>query len=327
MNRQLVDFCPLLLTSQSLLGLWTARAGLTINIAGIFNIKTYLRALTNHPSSAVSYFVLIDVLRSVHYGLPSTLSAFELLTPTTLLNGELNSIYSCIVLDSRLPPSDVSTDSTVLALVSILTDIHTLSTVFHTLEAENSRPNKMDLTLPADRAFSVFNNPYLPFSPANENRRVNQKLHKALDLWGERYLGRVSKDIVALFYFSKMYLNLPSLRLLPIMAGYTPGHFKDQAANSYVMRVVDSELCDGSEALKNAWIILENIETSEDVTPVWFPVILFYASLVVWRMISLQPGPGTYGSIRVLHLFKSELEKMKWPCCGTMVKVLESLLE
>jgi hypothetical protein len=270
--------------------------------------------------------VLIDILRSVHYGLPSTLTIFELLSQPTLLNNELNSIYSSTVLDSRPPSHDCSIDSAFLALVSILADIHTLSTVFHALGADISLSHKTDQTLRADRGFAVFHNPYMPFSPANENRRVNQQLHKALDLWSESYLSRVSKDIAALFYFCKMYLNLPSLRLLPIIAGYTPGFSKDQATNSYVMRVVDTELSDGSEALKNAWIVLENIEISQDITPVWFPLILFYASLVVWRMISLQPGLGSHGSIRVLNLFKRELEKMKWPCCGTMANVLESLL-
>jgi hypothetical protein len=282
--------------------------------------------MINHLSPAIPSFVLIDVLRSVHHGLPSTLTISELLSQPTPLNNDFNSIYSCTVFESRLPPPELSVDSAFLALVAILCDIHTLSTVFHPLGTDELQVEEKDCAVKSNSGSSHFHNPYLPFSPASENRQVNQKLHTALDLWSQSYLARVGKDTVALFYFCKMYLILPSLQLLPIIAGYPPRASPDGITTSYQTRIVDSELRGGSEALNNAWLILDNIEVSEDITPASFPVIVFYASLVVWRMISLQAGFGIYGSRKVFQLFKIELGQMKWPCCETMVETLESLM-
>jgi hypothetical protein len=245
------------------------------------------------------------------------------------VNVDYNTIYSSIVFKSCPPPPDLGVDGAFIALVAILGDIHTLSTVFHLLETSEHHDDDKEVGPEAKNGPKYFQNPYLPFSPENENRKVDQKLQNALDLWSQSYLVRASKDTAALFYFCKMYLALPSLQLLPIIAGYSPRTHVDRKLASHQARIVDSDLGTGSDASKNAWRILESIRQPEDLSPVWFPVVLFYASLVVWRTISLQVGSGTNGlngSLRVLQLFKSELEQMKWPCCEAMANVLKSLM-
>lgn len=278
-------------------------------------------------SAGIPAFVLIDMLRSIHYGLPPTMTRSELLSRSAPLNNDYNAIYTNIVLKSLPPPKDMGLDGAFLALVAILGDIHALATVFHPLaiaeehksDNGNGNPTAGDV---------LFRNPYLPFSPENENRQVHQRLQQALNIWSHSYLLVAGKDIAALFYFCKMYLSIPSLSLLPIIVGYSSswGHSSPVARES---KLVDSGLYDDSEALKNAWRILENVGHSGELTPVWFPIVLFYASLVVWRMINSNTNSGpnrAHLSLRVLQLFKIELEQMEWPCCITMAETLGRLM-
>ena len=54
---------------------------------------------------------------------------------------------------------------------------------------------------------------------------------------------------------------------------------------------------------------------------------MFYASLVVWSMIILEGDTRGRGSLKVLAVFKMELEGMKWPCCPVMADILDSLMK
>ena len=278
-------------------------------------------------SSAVPAFVLIDLLRSVHYGLPPTLARSELLSLPTQLNNDYNAIYSSIVSKSRSPPPGLGQDAALLALVAVLGDIHTYSTVFHLLGTLEQDDCHEDPTSKPKDGNVHFRNPYLPFSPENENRKVKRRLQKALDIWSQNYLARVSQDMATLFYFCKMYLALPSLPLLPAIAGYSPRSSNDSTRAVHQAEIVDFGIYDGVDAQKNAWRILENVGQSEELTPVWIPIVLFYASLVVWRLECRSGTRGMNGSLRVLRLFKSELENMKWPCCQVMADLLKSLME
>jgi hypothetical protein len=54
---------------------------------------------------------------------------------------------------------------------------------------------------------------------------------------------------------------------------------------------------------------------------------VFYASLVVWIMITLDGDTWGRGSLKVPAVFKMELEGTKWPCCSVMADVLEILMK
>ncbi len=142
-------------------------------------------------------------------------------------------------------------------------------------------------------------------------------------------MGPTNRNTAALFYFCKMYLALPSLQELPAIAGYSPRTSWNGTRNSVETNDVDSNLRCNPDALKYAWRILECMGEQKDLAAVWIPIVLFYASLVIWRTISLQglaERDGTNSSLRVLQLFKCELEQMQWPCCKTMANVLQSLM-
>ncbi|KAH8803326.1 hypothetical protein F5884DRAFT_505101 [Xylogone sp. PMI_703] len=291
-------------------------------------------AIDDHASEsphnqAVHLFILIDVLRSIHYGLPATLAIPEFIYEPISLNEEFIDIYTSIVFNSRLPSQTASLDAAFLALVAILSDIHSLSTVFHSLNAIKLSPlgGTEDGTA-VDEDTSQFSNPYVPFSPANENREVKGTLGKALDLWSQRYLEQVDKSVIALYYFCKLYLALPSIQLLPIVAGYHPRRTSEDEEFDYQAKALDHDLrnCNNFECLKYVWLILDHTKRSEELTPLWLPIVLFFSALMVWRMIHLQREPGIYGSLRVLKLFKAELEGMEWPCCQPMAELLESLI-
>jgi hypothetical protein len=275
-------------------------------------------------------FVLIDLLRSIHYAIPQTFTRSELLSYSISSNNDYNTIYSNIVLDSRLPPPESGTDGAFLALIALLGDIHTLSIVFHPLVIAEQYESGADGGPKSKSGTTHFKNSYLPFSPENEKHQVNQRLQKALDLWGQSYLGKVNTETTALFHFCRMYISLPSLPLLPDIAGYLPRSLDGHTTATHQTRIVDTDLHGGgSEGLKHAWLILENVRQSEGLTPVWIPIVLFYASLVVWRMIGSQAKSGQngmHGSLLVLKLFKNELEQMKWPCCEVMVRTLKALM-
>ncbi|KAL3423890.1 hypothetical protein PVAG01_05637 [Phlyctema vagabunda] len=278
--------------------------------------------------TAIPAFILVDMLRSVQFSLPPTLTTSDLLSRPSKLSNDYNAIYTNIILKSRPPPVDLRLDSAFLALIAILGEIHTLSTVFHPMVLIEDYENE-DTRAKAKTGDKHLHNPFLPFSPEAESRQAYQKLQKALDLWGRYYLSRVGKDVAAFFHFCKMYLSEPGLPSLPLIVGYSSDDPRIDVIAFDESKMLDSEFSDASEALKNAWRILENMEESAELAPIWYPIVLFYAGLVVWRTINSQAESGLDGlhlSPRVLQLFKTELERMKWPCCKGMAETLEKLM-
>jgi len=61
-------------------------------------------------------------------------------------------------------------------------------------------------------------------------------------------------------------------------------------------------------------MIIEAYNPGNEVAPVWVPIAVFHASLVVWSMINLDRETRGRSSIKVMAVFKMELEGMKWPC-------------
>lgn len=90
---------------------------------------------------------------------------------------------------------------------------------------------------------------------------------------------------------------------------------------------VRRDLGSGTDALKHAWLVIESCTRGSGETSVWLPITVFYASLVVWSMIILDGETRGRGSLKVLAVFKMELERMKWPCCPVMADVLDSLMK
>lgn len=265
------------------------------------------------------------MLRSIHFGLPSTLGVVDLLSQPTPTNITALTIYRRIICRSRISAPKADNDGALLGLVALLADIHTLAIVFHPLGTMSFVTGKEPLPKGLTDSLS-FSSPYLPFSPPNENRLVRRRLENALDLWAESYLSPSTRDTAVLFYFAKMYLILPDMQILPALAGYPPRVLSDGSPSQEQQNKLDGELQAHPEVQKYAWFILEHVEQSAALAPMWLPIAIFFAGLVVWRTVFLQMKSGGHGSRKVVLLFKDELLRMRWPCCKPMATTLESLL-
>ena len=268
--------------------------------------------------------LLADVLRAIHYNHPLTIQAYDCLSQPLPINFAALTIYRTVTLESRLPPTpEPAGEGSLLALVAVLADIHTLVHVFEPLSKTDSR-SKPD-TLPKSQ-LPALDDDYIPFSPRNETRLLRRRLQKALELWAGSYLMTSTRDTRVLFYFCKMYLTLPEVQILPSLANYRPRTASEGTPSREKQALLDTELRNAPDALKCAWQVLENIDPSTGAATAWLPIAVFYASLVVWKAVLLQMADGSHGSRRVLRLFKEELVKMPWPCCESMAATLEGLI-
>ena len=234
---------------------------------------------------------------------------------------ELNSLYRGVVFSSSSLPSDLSSDSALLLLTVILAEINTATTVFHPFQE-----------LPAvnrnGRTPKKYLNPHLPFSLNNETNQAKTKLNRALDAWHQAYSQIIEPETLVLFYFCKLQLLFPNLQNLPILAGYPPRVARNTTSTMLLYNRIEQDLkTTGTNALEYAWLIIEACNSGNEVAPVWVPIAVFYASLVVWGMITLDGEKRTLGSLKVLAVFKMELEGIKWPCCRVMADVLGSLMK
>jgi hypothetical protein len=168
-------------------------------------------------------------------------------------------------------------------------------------------------------------NPFVPLTPAAELTRMNNALSSALDTWHDRFRGVVVPEIIAFYYYCRLHLACPRILELPFVAADpTPSRSK---FDHQTMNITD-------EAVRNAWLVLDHSAdavrtcTLETLCPVWLPIVVFHAGLVVWAQQGLnQPGhSGISGSVRVLLAFKVELERMPWPCANDMGATLDRLM-
>lgn len=269
-------------------------------------------------------FLLADLLRSLHYGLPTAITALDYLAPLTSTNLAALKIYEMSVVEGRSPPPELGKDGSMLSLIIILADIHNLQCVFHPLSAPV--PAIRRVTSSDECNPDRFYNPYVPFTAANETRLTRRKLQLALDLWAATYLSVSPRSVATLFYFSRMYLAIPSLQFLPALANYPPRLSQDGPVSREGQQRIDEDLINTPEAAKLAWQILEHVDQGPEMTASWLPIAVFFASLVIWRAVMLEVDSAAHGSRRVLLLFKQELAKMCWPCCNVMVATLDALL-
>jgi hypothetical protein len=264
---------------------------------------------------------MIDIFRAIHFGGPTSLSLQEFSVGLSPSSHELNSIFRRAVFDPGALPADLTSDNALLLLTAILAEINTATTIFHPFE-ELAAFNDNGQT-PVK-----YQNPHLPFSLTNETSLAKRKLSRALDSWHQHYSMIIDPELLVLFYFCKLQLVFPNLQNLPILAGYPPRVTRNTTPISVLYKRIEKDLkTSGADALKYAWLVIEAINSKNDVAPVWVPIAVFHASLVVWSMIILDGETRSRGSLKVLAVFRMELEGMKWPCCRVMADVLGSLMK
>lgn len=224
-----------------------------------------------------------------------------------------------IMLDDRTPQkytmeTGFSQEDNLLLLMAVMADLlhvrHSLGQVVQSAETKGAK---------------VCQNPFAPFSPRMELDRMEAQLSLALDKWHRWFHADASPENLALYHYARMYLSFHQLLSLPFIAGYT-GRQQPMALSS-IVSIPD-------EAVRQAWRVLDSAAArsqqsqTDHLCPIWLPIAVFHAGLVVWAQHSLcgaQLGAG-YGSARVLLAFKIELDGMPWPCCVEMAATLARLI-
>ena len=168
-------------------------------------------------------------------------------------------------------------------------------------------------------------NPFGPFSPRLELDRVEEKISGALDQWHKWFHASASPEIMAFYHYCKMYLSFDYLLCLPHLAGYRGG-----ASTPFPTERVPLS----HKAVRDAWRILDSAamwsqpQSIDQLWPVWLPIVVFHASLVIWAQLNVNSRRSSAGvaSLRILLAFKIELERMPWPCCVAMATTLGRLI-
>ncbi len=275
----------------------------------------------------MSYQFLIDVVHAVHYNTSTQYNSSELFITMPASNHNFHDIYTKLVLEEHPLPLDMTEEEdAVLILSALLSDIITIHKVFsgfdlQSAELLSSQPSTSSNTL------SVLN-PFVPLSPYAENQRMLSQILKSLDLWGKRFRPIMSEDVLSLFYFCDMCLSFPQALLLPQLAEYEPAVISSSGSRSEVdlASMVISEA-----TMRSAWLVVDHVNVrrlpDRAACPVWLPVVTYITALVVWANLkSSSMSRSTYGTLKVLGMFKVELQQMPWPCCTVMVKNLDELM-
>ena len=161
-----------------------------------------------------------------------------------------------------------------------------------------------------------------------ECKRTRQKIDQALKDWSEAHLAIASHEVRALYYFAQLHLLMPHLQSLVVQARYKPRCLHKNSASESIGPKAQTyhDSIVSVQALHFAWLLLHSVATTQDKTFVWLPIITFMTALCVWRCLDDQGTSKSHGPEGVLRIVSSELEKMPWPCCKSMIECLENIL-
>ncbi|MCJ1472613.1 hypothetical protein MMC13_001262 [Lambiella insularis] len=277
-------------------------------------------------SLLMSYLFFVDVIHAVHFNTTAQFSSSELFIAMPASHHDFHDIYSALVLGEHpLPLVMTDQEDAVLILAAIISDIMTIHRAFERIHLQS--PNDSALWPSVDKNTHWLTGSFVPFSASNEYQRMLSQISNILNRWSERFKERMHQDVMALFYFCRMYSSCPHLLRLPRISGYEPA--ADPSA--YLSRPEGQDDTVSEGAIRYAWLVLENINVTGDgprvACPIWLPVVTFLAALVVWRSLKssslVKPG---FGTLKVLGVFRAELEQMPWSCCTQMVKTLVKLM-
>ena len=274
----------------------------------------------------MSYMLLLDVVGALHLNTSNEFCTNELFFKMPKSDHNLGEIYNQFLVDEKLlPPDVVEDDDALLILLALCSDVMTTQRTY-----EESRRTSLDdpkaLQNPAGSPGRMPSH-LLPFSSGFEYQRVISQLQRALDRWSERFKESVPEGIRALYHFVTLCSFWSTTLLLPRFSGYA-------AATISATPTMDRTLSatgPPDEALRHAWLVLDNVNVrglnSPKACPIWLPVVTYMSSLVVWKSLQHPSATrGNIGSSKVLGMFKAELEQMFWPCCSEMARHLDSLM-
>lgn len=274
------------------------------------------------------YMFLTDVIHAVHCGATPIYSTRELCIKMPSSNYSFRTLYNALTHGYSALPQDVrSREDSLLLLTALLNDIIFVQRTYYT--AGTFREHYVDLNGFSRYGDAEQHNPHAPLSSRSELSRLSVDLHAALDRWENHFQKQIQKDLLALFYFTKLCLTCPEIWDLPVFARY--GTTSDpnirQPQFNPERRLPDIP----DKAMDLAWLVLDKCdigtEPPERKLAVWLPVILFISALVIWQRLRFRsPTDFRYGTLKVLSMFKGEIMQLPWPCCAEMSSTLDRLM-
>ena len=155
-----------------------------------------------------------------------------------------------------------------------------------------------------------------------------------------------ASTILPLLHFSRLLLEVgPVFCVVPSLAGYVSE--EHETLPSSIPRPCTPHSIDirfSEDAVQIAMEILEAVEADNTsraspgrseqrrLCPMWYPLAIFYAALVVWGRMREDEAKNRLShtllpSRRVLRMFQAELEQFKdgWGCASKMAIVLNTL--
>lgn len=150
----------------------------------------------------MSYFLLIDLLRSIQLGHSTSF-------PTALfLRQKQNRKDNTTAEPPMLRLIDEQSKNPLTAILSLLADAHLVTTVFDPLTTQASSTND---SLPPSFATKMTN---VPFTPGYEIRKLRQKLLAGLLEWKTNHFDSAPSDVVLLYHLCHLINLVPSLQSL-----------------------------------------------------------------------------------------------------------------
>ncbi|KAH8692780.1 hypothetical protein BGW36DRAFT_27444 [Talaromyces proteolyticus] len=257
-----------------------------------------------YESSLLAYALLIDTVRSLHFGMPATIASSLADVPFPSQQSSFSQLLSATIFGFPkalwLPYSE---ENALLLLLLIFS------------EEQIWKTKMIHGTIPAG----------FPGDDARSNSLAYMKsIQRALNRWKVEYFDRTTSEIKALYQFCEIYLLLQNLENLPDMVKYREQH-NGVPGLSQVHTMSNEEEQNRAKASHHAWLLLEHVSACSKSNAVWLPIILYLSGLVVWYDINSRQGSRSHGSMMVLNLFVKELRGMQWPCCIDMATNLEKL--
>ncbi len=200
-----------------------------------------------------------------------------------------------------LPRDITSCDNAFLLLMAILSDLlcmrQSLGRIISLAESTNKPTHR--------------HNPFVPLSPHTELDRIQNLLSSALDRWYNTFHTSTSLEVMAFYHYCKLCLDCDHLLELPHMVAYKPLSPASSSENGMII---------SAKSMRHAWLVPDNaaarskVSSLDSLSPVWLPIIVFHASLVVWAthsLSNLHESDG-YSNAKVLLAFKIELNTIPW---------------
>ena len=264
----------------------------------------------DQQSSLILSCVLLDTVQSLN--LHTTCAAYQLLAdaPLTPPFTCLRHLLSTSVFGEPGSQWPAQSDSSKAALVMLIVLLNEMLIWARTTTSHNAI-----FEVDIDRYQACF---------TEHGASYQRKIDRALEKWHNIYGKTTTAAIMALFHFCKMLSKCPSVLVLPIFADLHTYHTEttshDKARQAWHR---DEKLV--GPALEQAWLIFENATETTGGSPIWMPIIIYFAALMVWSGVGSASDNHVPGSIQVLRMFEDELRKIVWPVCDLLCTNLANI--